>query len=374
MFLAMEWGRLRAGGRRANQPDGPAPAVLPYAVGSADPTDVEWHTLADGVELAVPPPAVWRQLLTIVIEIAAGAAMAVLAGLFVVAAATSAEGAVLMMGVVLAVAIIWWIRAIRRMVGVARLGAWPTFVRTTGDRLTLMSPWLPGGKPVEIARDVITGLRVSEEGFPGLIRFIRLRVILRRGSPFTLRFPWCGGESVVDMEHRLRAALGFGPRNFSRHLEPPSRRGDPRTHCGARPPEVPEVASRFRKRSADSTTLALRLRNREATRKRRGGTTCTAHRLCESSSWSNTRRRRLIPALPPEQWPLSEEGKARCEVLARELAPLTPSVVVSSEEMKAEETGASPRSDWGSRTTRRRTCTSTTGRTCRSCGARSLFR
>src|SRR5688500_8684089 len=43
--------------------------------------------------------------------------------------------------------------------------------------------------------------------------------------------------------------------------------------------------------------------------------------------------------LPPEKWPLSEEGKAKCEVLARELAPLGPSVVVSSDEMKAEETG-----------------------------------
>ena len=36
---------------------------------------------------------------------------------------------------------------------------------------------------------------------------------------------------------------------------------------------------------------------------------------------------------------MSEEGKARCEVLARELAALSPAVVVSSEEMKAEETG-----------------------------------
>ena len=42
--------------------------------------------------------------------------------------------------------------------------------------------------------------------------------------------------------------------------------------------------------------------------------------------------------LPPERWPLSEEGKARCEALARELAALSPAAVVSSEEMKASET------------------------------------
>ena len=45
------------------------------------------------------------------------------------------------------------------------------------------------------------------------------------------------------------------------------------------------------------------------------------------------------PGLPPEKWPLSEEGKARCEALARELAAWSPAVVVSSEEMKAAETG-----------------------------------
>ena len=45
------------------------------------------------------------------------------------------------------------------------------------------------------------------------------------------------------------------------------------------------------------------------------------------------------PALPPEQWPLSEEGKAKCEALAKQLAALSPGVVVCSEEMKAAETG-----------------------------------
>ena len=44
------------------------------------------------------------------------------------------------------------------------------------------------------------------------------------------------------------------------------------------------------------------------------------------------------PDLPPERWPLSEEGKAKCEALARAVAALSPSVVVSSEEMKAAET------------------------------------
>ena len=45
------------------------------------------------------------------------------------------------------------------------------------------------------------------------------------------------------------------------------------------------------------------------------------------------------PALPPEQWPLSEEGKVRCETLAQQVGAYSPGVVVCSEEMKAAETG-----------------------------------
>jgi broad specificity phosphatase PhoE len=43
--------------------------------------------------------------------------------------------------------------------------------------------------------------------------------------------------------------------------------------------------------------------------------------------------------LPPERWALSDEGKAKCARLAEQVAAYSPSVVVSSEEMKAEETG-----------------------------------
>jgi broad specificity phosphatase PhoE len=45
--------------------------------------------------------------------------------------------------------------------------------------------------------------------------------------------------------------------------------------------------------------------------------------------------------LPPEQWPLSEEGKAKCALLAERVAEWSPTVVVTSDEMKAEETGRS---------------------------------
>jgi broad specificity phosphatase PhoE len=45
------------------------------------------------------------------------------------------------------------------------------------------------------------------------------------------------------------------------------------------------------------------------------------------------------PALPPDQWGLSDEGRRRCGVLAERIAPLEPRVIVTSEEPKAVETG-----------------------------------
>jgi 2,3-bisphosphoglycerate-dependent phosphoglycerate mutase len=43
--------------------------------------------------------------------------------------------------------------------------------------------------------------------------------------------------------------------------------------------------------------------------------------------------------LPPEQWPLSDDGRAKCALLAKAVAEYSPAGVVSSEEVKALETG-----------------------------------
>jgi broad specificity phosphatase PhoE len=45
------------------------------------------------------------------------------------------------------------------------------------------------------------------------------------------------------------------------------------------------------------------------------------------------------PDLPPERWPLSDEGKTKCALLAEQVAAYAPAIVVTSDEMKAEETG-----------------------------------
>jgi broad specificity phosphatase PhoE len=46
----------------------------------------------------------------------------------------------------------------------------------------------------------------------------------------------------------------------------------------------------------------------------------------------------IVPGTPPEQWKLSENGRALCIPLAEAIAPHQPTVIVSSEEPKAAET------------------------------------
>jgi broad specificity phosphatase PhoE len=46
----------------------------------------------------------------------------------------------------------------------------------------------------------------------------------------------------------------------------------------------------------------------------------------------------IDPRKPPEQWRLSEKGRALCLPLAEAIAPQQPSIIVSSEEPKARET------------------------------------
>ena len=45
------------------------------------------------------------------------------------------------------------------------------------------------------------------------------------------------------------------------------------------------------------------------------------------------------PEIPSPEWSLSEEGRRRCEPLARQLLPYHPDVIVTSTEPKAIETG-----------------------------------
>ncbi len=48
----------------------------------------------------------------------------------------------------------------------------------------------------------------------------------------------------------------------------------------------------------------------------------------------------IIPDIPAREWHLSEEGRQRCYILARNLTPYAPSIIVSSIEPKAIETAA----------------------------------
>ncbi|MBI3740942.1 MAG: histidine phosphatase family protein [Chloroflexi bacterium] len=46
----------------------------------------------------------------------------------------------------------------------------------------------------------------------------------------------------------------------------------------------------------------------------------------------------IIPNLPAREWHLSDEGRARCQILAKEIAMYSPRAIFSSVESKARET------------------------------------
>jgi broad specificity phosphatase PhoE len=48
---------------------------------------------------------------------------------------------------------------------------------------------------------------------------------------------------------------------------------------------------------------------------------------------------RIEPGVPPDRWALSDEGRARCPLLAEAVRPYVPTAVVCSIEPKADETG-----------------------------------
>src|SRR5687767_14507270 len=47
----------------------------------------------------------------------------------------------------------------------------------------------------------------------------------------------------------------------------------------------------------------------------------------------------VTPDLPPEEWPLGEEGLRQADALAERLRAYAPAAVICSEELKALETG-----------------------------------
>jgi broad specificity phosphatase PhoE len=47
----------------------------------------------------------------------------------------------------------------------------------------------------------------------------------------------------------------------------------------------------------------------------------------------------IVPTIPSHQWSLSEEGRAKCALLAERIKPHDPANIVASEEPKARETG-----------------------------------
>lgn len=190
--------------------------VLHYAGATPPPETLQWRWEEDGsVELLIPPPDLWRLAFGPAVGLLAYAAAALATGLFFTAVGPRGGGAVPIVWAVVVVVLVLVACAgqVATLAGLARGGRRPTVIRVTGSVLEVDSPHRPPGiddGDRRWPRAAVAGVRVDESGaVPALLRFMRLTVLLRDERVFAVRIPWRGGEPLIDVEDRLRAALGL---------------------------------------------------------------------------------------------------------------------------------------------------------------------
>jgi hypothetical protein len=185
----------------------PRALVLDYADGAEVGAEIEWRELPDGAELVVPPPPLAGQLVVVVLELFGSGLLMLLLVVGLLGCLPGNTVGLLVPGVVGILALAWWVRIVRRLVRVARRGTMPTVLRTSPQWLTVTSPWLPRNRDYRFGRESVNRIRITEEGYPGTIQFLRLHVVMRGDSLSSFRFPWRGGDSAAWIEWRLREAL-----------------------------------------------------------------------------------------------------------------------------------------------------------------------
>ena len=206
--------------------------LLPYV--PADPSDdpdepvvlrAEWRPLPDGVELVVPPPALWRQVMlpAVVLALLTGPVVFGVAWLVVDTGVFNARPGpilsrhrterALAVGVAApgAAAWAWQAAALRRT-----LRRWrrPSLVRVAGGTLSVEAPkrGAPRVWPVPSVSSVQLSRRTTL-----VPRFVpRIRIVATEGGKVdTVLIRWRAGDDLHEIERRLRAALGLGRRNLS---------------------------------------------------------------------------------------------------------------------------------------------------------------
>jgi hypothetical protein len=185
----------------------PRAPVLDYADCAAVGAEVEWRALPDGAELIVPPPPLAGQLVVVVLELFGSGVLMLLLVVGLLGCVPGNTIGLMVPGVVAILAVWWWVRIVRRLVRVARYGTMPTVLRTSPQWLTVTSPWLPRNRVYRFGRGSVNRIRITEEGYPGTIQFLRLHVVMRGDSLSSFRFPWRGGDSAAWIEWRLREAV-----------------------------------------------------------------------------------------------------------------------------------------------------------------------
>ena len=201
----------------ADPPDDPAEPVVLRA---------EWRPLADGVELVVPPPARWRQVIlpAVVLALLTGPVVYSIAWLVVDTALFNAGPGLLLsrhqteralaVGVAAPGAVAWaWQAAVLRRTG--RRWRRPSLVRVAGGTLSVEAP--EGGPPRVWPVGSVSSVQLSRRTtlVPRFVPRIRFCVATDGGKVDAVLIRWRGGDDLHEVERRLRAALGLGRRNLS---------------------------------------------------------------------------------------------------------------------------------------------------------------
>ena len=164
--------------------------------------------------LVIIAPA--RTARLIVGEVLLVGGLALLASLFlgfiVIAAISggSSAGELAVAGLPAAACAIALTLAIRRIIPVARFAQEPATIQISQAALTIHVPTLGKRGRRQWATGLIADVSIRHAGlFPGVMRFIRIRLSLTDDQADVILIPSPGGESLALIEDNLRDALGL---------------------------------------------------------------------------------------------------------------------------------------------------------------------
>lgn len=198
------------------KPPGP---VLDY-VTDAPPRGFELRRDCPAVQLVLPPPAIWRQVVLLTIKLLWLAAASVIPACLAVGGLLSWRiGPALMGGALCALALLIGFPLLGRLVHLAREGRRPALIEVDGEHIRVVCAYSWPDVEQDWALSSVTDVRVDEAGgLRPLVRFLQLLAVLDGGKVAIVRIPVDNLPPLAEVEAALRGAvLAAAPPNRPGH-------------------------------------------------------------------------------------------------------------------------------------------------------------